>query len=179
MQPRDLPTPRLWRVRRVFWLLLAGSMLVTLVPPAFVLWRASVQPLAARACLWPPAPQTLAPIYVYVSLSNPADRTDVHGPWAQLVVHWDMATMSMGTHTVTLHGPSAGTAAANASGGADMFVIALRPTMIGPWWARLSLQTPGRPTWTSEIRFMVGPPSGASIAQAAPARDPCAAAGTV
>jgi hypothetical protein len=179
VEPQTPPTPRFLRVRPAFWLLLTGSVLLTLLAPAFVLWRASALPLAARACLWPDTPRAGVPAYMLVTLTNPRDRSAVHGSWAQLVVNWDMTTMPMGTRAVVMHGgPSTDSAAPAQADDSRVFVIPLRLSMSGPWWARVSLQTPGRPTWVSELRFMVGPPGSASAGQSTLSRAPCAAAST-
>jgi hypothetical protein len=178
VEPQDLRAPRPWRVRPAFWMLLIASVLSTLLAPAFVLWRASALPLAARACLWPSVPRDGSPAFVLVTLTNPRDRSAVHGPWAQLVVNWDMTTMPMGTRAVVMHGPSTESAAPTQADASRVFVIPLRLSMSGPWWARVSLQTPGRPTWVSELRFMVGPQGSASAGQSTLPRAPCATAST-
>jgi hypothetical protein len=168
----DLNTPQPWRVRPAIWLLMCGSIILTLLAPTVVLWRDSALPLAARACLWPAVPRFGAPAYVVVTFSNDRDRTAVNGPWAQLVIHWDMATMPMRTRQVVLHGPSSQSSPAQATH-TDAFVVPLQPTMVGAWWARISLQTPGRPTWSSELRFMVSLKEGGASAGRAPPPDAC------
>jgi hypothetical protein len=169
----DYIAPRPWRVRPEIWALLASSVLLTVLAPGVVVWRAGALPLAARACLWPAAPQNDTPAYLFVTFANPRDRSAVHGPWSQLVVHWDMTTMPMGTHTVVLHGPTSASAASAHAAATEAFMVPLQPTMSGTWWARVTLQTPGRPMWSSELHFAVGLPGGSS-SSAMPPRDPCA-----
>jgi hypothetical protein len=174
MYPPDVRVPRFARVRPVFWALLSASVLLTLLVPALVLWRASAMPLAARACLWPAVPHYESPAYVVVTLANPRDRTAMHGPWAQLMVNWDMTTMPMGTRSQVVNGASHNGAVPSGANDTHRYAIPLQLTMVGPWWARISLQTPGRPTWSSLLRFTVGPPGGASAGPPSPPVNTCA-----
>lgn len=159
MEPQNIPLPRFWRVRPAIWLLLTGSVLLTVVAPAFVLWHASASPLAARAYLWPATPRAGDRAYVVVNLTDPRDRTAVNGPWAQVLVNWDMATMPMGTRAVVLHGPTDADRTVPLGEQAGTYAIPLQLTMTGPWWAQISLRTPGRPAWSTTLRFLVREPA--------------------
>jgi hypothetical protein len=142
-------TLRFEQVHGVYWALLAGALLLALAAPMATLWRTGASPLHARACLWPSAPHADAPTYLFVALSDAADRTAVQGPWAEVKVSWDMTTMRMGTPPVAVHGPL------QQGDRAGLFAIPLRLTMVGPWWIHVTLRTPGRPVWQTALQAFV------------------------
>jgi hypothetical protein len=168
----DLATWRFGRVRRVYWALLAGTLLAALAIPSLYVWRAASSSLAAHACIWPAAPRADEPAHLVVSLPDPIDRAAVQGPWAQVVAKWDMVTMGMGTHQSAVPGQS---------GRGGTFTIPLPLDMPGPWWVQVVLHTPGRPEWHTRLQVAVQP-SGAQAATSQPAngvgsRDGCLTSG--
>ncbi len=171
MTPQDRHAlPGFGQVRPRIWLLLIVTLMVALALPVFSLWRAAFSPIQAEVCLWPPTPQARETTQVVVSLPDANDRNAVEGSWAHLQVAWDMETMSMGVHPLTLSGDE---------GHAGIFSIPLQMDMAGPWWIDLTLQTPGRPDWHTHFQVTVAPPGGtASPMLAQPGRGalaPCRA----
>lgn len=150
------------RVRARIWALLAGTLMLALLLPLMILWHASAMPLRAQACVWPAAPRTDTATYLIVALNDPADRTAVDGPWAEVHISWDMTVMAMSEHPVVAHGSPQET------GDTASFAVPLRLDMAGPWRIDVELQTPGRPAWQSAVQVTVLPPiAGAtSIAEA-------------
>lgn len=145
MTQGTLSAPPFWgHVRRRFWVLLAGALLLTLALPLGTLWRAAASPLRAQACLWSQPSQSKGAMQLFVTLPDANDRADVDGPWARVVVQWDMVTMPMGTH----HNETPGSAAQ-----AGSFAVPLVLDMAGPWWIDVRLQTPGRPEWHTRLFF--------------------------
>jgi hypothetical protein len=167
-----MATRRLGQVRRVYWVVLAGALLVALAVPGARLWRAASSALTAQACVWPSSPHAGGTAQLIVSVPEPTDRAAVQGPWAHVVAEWDMVTMTMGTQVLTVPG---------SSHSAGTFAVPLHLTMAGPWWARITLQTPGRPVWHAQVRFTVLPAAGSSPASiglaAMTAGDPCVSSG--
>ena len=171
-------TLRFEQVRGVYWALLAGALLLALAAPMVTLWRTAASPLHAQACLWPSAPHADALTFLFVALSDTADRTAVQGPWAEVLVNWDMTTMRMGTRPVVVHGPP------EQVDHAGLFAIPLRLTMVGTWWIHITLRTPGRPVWQTALQALVLNPQAvgepvASDRTAPPRavlRQPCASA---
>jgi len=131
-------------IRRRFWALLAGVFLLTLALPLVTLWRAAASPLRVQTCLWPQSVQSSGVVQLVVRLPDANDRADVDGPWARVLVQWDMVTMQMGTR----HNQAPGSAAQ-----AGSFVVPLVFDMAGPWWIDVRLQTPGRPEWHTRLFF--------------------------
>jgi hypothetical protein len=147
MTSQHYPTlSRFERVRLRVWFLLLGSLLVASAMPLLTLWHAASSPLTAQVCL---ASQTRETVQLVVSMPDATDRDAVAGPWAHLHVVWDMVTMPMSTRPIDL----AGTAAQSGT-----FAVPLQVPMPGPWWADLTLQTPGRPDWHTHIHFTVASP---------------------
>jgi hypothetical protein len=149
--------PRFAHVRRTFWALLGGAVLLALLAPGVILWHAASTRLQAQTCLWPPSPRAGEPERLFVVLYDTSDRAAMQGPWAQVVVTWDMVSMPMGTHPLAVPGQR---------GNAGVFSVPLRLDMGGQWWAHIVLQTPGRPVWEASLQFMVLPagPSGSDAA---------------
>jgi hypothetical protein len=145
-------------VRRSIWLLLAGSLLLSLAVPAWRLWHDASSRLVAQVSLMPAAPQVGQPAQLVVTLPDEGDRVAVHGPWATLAASWDMVTMSMGARRAALAGPSL------ASTSAPAFKVPLALDMAGLWVARVSLTTPGRPSWQTSLRFSVLPATASAAA---------------
>jgi hypothetical protein len=145
MHPLGQP---LGQVRRAFWALLIGALLLAMTPPAITLWHAASSALAVRACVWPAAPQARSTARVLVDVLDPADRMALQGPWAQITVEWDMETMSMGREHAAVPGQA---------GGQGEFAVPLALAMAGPWWVHVSVSTPGRPKWQALMRFRVMP----------------------
>jgi hypothetical protein len=155
MAAHHQPPPfRFERVRPGVWLLLIGSLLVALAMPLLTLWHAASSPLKAQVCLDPQTPET---VRLVVSVPDATDRDAVAGPWAHLHVEWDMMTMPMPTRPIDLDGTAAQ---------AGTFAVPLQVPMPGPWWADLTLQTPGRPDWHTRIHFTVT--SGRGLPQSTP-----------
>jgi len=159
LQDHSSVLPRFGHVRRIVWSFLMVSLLVALALPLLTLWHASVSPLTALVCLWPPTPQVSETVRLVVSVPNAADRDAVAGPWAHLHVAWDMVAMPMNTRPLEL----AGTA-----GQAGTFAVLLQVDMPGSWWVDLTLQTPGRPDWHSRVHFTVASLEGASQTRPTP-----------
>lgn len=168
--PRGDASLRFGQVRTTFWLLLAGAVLLALAVPGLTLWRSASSPLGAAARLWPATPRAHTPTYVLVTVTDPADRTAVQGPWAQVVVLADMPAMAMGMLPRVVHGPS------DSAHPVTTFAIPLRLDMVGPWRIHVALQTPGRPTWRSELQVTVLPPQPAAAAPPSAAAPPGGAA---
>jgi hypothetical protein len=143
-------------------MVLVGVLLVAIAAPTFTLLRAGSSALAAHACIWPQAPRAGEAARLVVSLSEPADRAAIQGPWAQVAAQWDMVNMRMGTRQIAVPGLAAH---------ADAVTLPLRLDMPGPWWVRVTLRTPGRPVWQTRLRVIVAPPgaTGTGAASSAPA----------
>jgi hypothetical protein len=133
------------------WLFLIGSLLVALSLPLLTLWYAAHSPLTAQVCLWPPSPQAHETVRLVVSVPNATDRDAVAGPWAHLHVAWNMVTMPMDTRPLDL----AGTAEQEGT-----FSVPLQMDMAGTWLVELTLQTPGRPAWQTQVEFTVASSGG-------------------
>jgi hypothetical protein len=136
------------QVRGVFWGLLIVSLVLAMAGPTAVLLRAASTTLEVRACLWPPNPRAESIAFVVVAALDTTDRTALHGPWAQIGADWDMMAMSMGRQHTAIPGPS---------GSNGVFSVPLLLSMAGSWWARISVRTPGRPTWQAQLEFSVLP----------------------
>jgi hypothetical protein len=140
--------PPFGQVRRAFWALLIVALVLATAVPTALLLRAASTALQVRACLWPPAPHAQSTVYVVVTALDVTDRTALHGPWAQVAADWDMLTMAMGRRHAARSGPSADH---------DTLAVPLVLSMAGPWWAQVRVQTPGRPTWQTQLAFSVLP----------------------
>lgn len=166
MIQETLPTPPfMGHVRRRFWVLLVGALVLTLALPLVTLWRDAASPLRAQACLWPQSSQSRGAVQLFVTLPDATDRADVDGPWARVMVQWDMITMPMGTR----HHEEPGSTAQ-----AGSFAVPLVLDMAGPWWIDVRLQTPGRPEWHTRLLFNflssgTLPQSSVAASQATPA----------
>ncbi|MFI5272251.1 MAG: hypothetical protein ACHQ4H_04360 [Ktedonobacterales bacterium] len=136
------------QVRRVYWLVLAGALLLALLLPAATLWHAATSTLQARACVVPAMPRAGQAAWIVVAPTNATDRTAVDGPWAQVITRWDMVTMQMGPLHQRIPGSRANDGA---------FAIPLQLNMAGQWWAQIALSTPGRPSWQQTVEFSVLP----------------------
>lgn len=145
MTQGTLPTPLFFlHVRRRFWVLLAGALLLTLALPLVTLWRDASSPLRVQTCLWPQPSQSNGAVQLFVTLPDASDQAAVAGPWARVVVQWDMVTMAMGTR----HNETPGSTIQSGS-----FAVPLKLDMAGPWWIDVRLQTPGRPEWHTRLLF--------------------------
>lgn len=153
--PHHPSAPRFGQVRWIVWALLAGSLLVALSMPLLTLWDAAHAPLTAHVCFWPPHPQAREPVQLIVSVPDATDRDAVAGPWAHLHVAWDMVTMPMATRPITLEGTAEQ---------AGRFSVPLHVDMAGLWRADLTLQTPGRPAWQTQVQFTVATAGSVSAA---------------
>jgi hypothetical protein len=122
--------------------------------PAVNLLQAATSSLRVSACIWPPTPLGGVTTHVLVDVLNTADRTAIHGPWAQIEADWDMATMSMGTQHARLPGEVAR---------GNVVSLPLTLTMAGPWWADVVIHTPGRPVWQARLSFTVAASTTATL----------------
>jgi hypothetical protein len=129
------------RPRALVLSVFAFALLIALIAPLAQLWRASVTPLDAQACVWPRAPLVGQPAQIVVTLPTGSDH--VASSWTRAVAEWDMVSMRMGVRRATGAPPSAQAAIA----------IPLALDMAGIWNARVLLQTPGRPDWTATLTF--------------------------
>jgi hypothetical protein len=134
------------RVHRIYWLVLTATLLVALLLPTVTLWHAASATLQVRACLWPAVPRLGQPTQLLVTPLNASDRTALQGPWAHAVVNRDMLDMPMETQPVDVHGHAKDTLA---------FSIPLTFEMAGKWWIHVSVQTPGRPPWQTQLQTTV------------------------
>ena len=134
------------RVRRIYWVTLTAALFVSLLLPTMALWHAANASLHVQACLWPAVPHRGQPAQLLVTPLNATDRTALQGPWAHAVVDWNMADMAMATHPVDVQG-DADTRSA--------FSIPLTLDMAGTWWIRVTLHTPGRPFWQTQLHVTV------------------------
>src|SRR5258706_289084 len=134
------------RVRRIYWLVLTATLLVALLLRAVTLWHSATSTLQVRACLWPDVPRLGQPAQLLVTPLNATDRTALQGPWAHAVVNRDMLDMPMVTHPVDVHGHAKDALA---------FSIPLTFEMAGKWWIHVSVQTPGRPPWQTQLQTTV------------------------
>jgi hypothetical protein len=129
------------RPRALILSVFALALLIALIAPLAQLWRASVTPLDAQACVWPRAPLVGQPAQIVVTL--PVGSDHVASSWTRAVAEWDMISMRMGARRATA-APSSAQAA---------IAIPLALDMAGTWNARVLLQTPGRPDWTATLTF--------------------------
>ena len=84
-----LRRPRAWIVG-VF----ALALLIALLAPLAQLWRASVTPLDARACVWPRVPLVGQPAQIVVALPTGVEQSASQATRA--IAEWDMANMQIG-----------------------------------------------------------------------------------
>ena len=138
--------PLLRRPRALILSVFALALLVALIAPLAQLWRASMTPLDAQACLWPRVPLVGQPAQVVVTLPTGAERAA--GSWTRAIVEWDMVSMQMGIRRAT----TAPSSAQNA-GQQSAIAIPLALDMAGAWAAHVLLQAPGRPDWTATLTF--------------------------
>jgi hypothetical protein len=140
------PLPLLRRPRALILTGFALALLFALVAPLAQLWRASVTPLDAQACVWPRAPLVGQPAQVVVTL--PTGSAHAAGSWTRAVVEWDMVSMRMGVRRAI-------TASLSAQNARQQSAIALplELDMAGAWAAHVLLQAPGRPDWTATLTF--------------------------
>jgi hypothetical protein len=134
------------RPRALILTVFALALLFALAAPLAQLWRASVTPLDAQACVWPRVPLVGQPAQIVVTLPAGSDRAS--GSWARAIVEWDMVSMRMGVRRATSD-PS------SAQNGRQQSAIAipLALDMAGAWAARVLVQAPGRPDWTATLTF--------------------------
>ncbi len=135
-------------VRKTIWLIFCGALLLALAVPVATVLHQRWLTLQAHATVWPSQPQVGATAHLIVSLADTNDKAAVGGPWAQLLATWDMPEMAMSSHQATLQGTR------NRQG---TFIVPLQLTMAGRWSVRVSLQTPGRPTWYGTLNIVVSP----------------------
>ncbi len=142
----EVSIPLLRRPRRLILVFFALTLLFALVAPLAQLWRASVTPLDAQACVWPRVPLVGQPTQIVVML--PAGSDHVAGSWTRAVAEWDMVSMRMGVRRAAT-APSPAASAAQQSA----IIIPLALDMAGAWAAHVLVQSPGRPDWTSTLTF--------------------------
>jgi hypothetical protein len=141
------PLSLLRRPRALILMVFALALLFALAAPLAQLWRASVTPLDAQACVWPRAPMVGQPAHIMVTLPAGSDRAA--GSWTRAVVEWDMVGMRMGVRRAT-------TDPLSAQNGRQQSAIAipLALDMAGAWMARVLVQAPSRPDWTATLTFI-------------------------
>ncbi len=133
------------RPRALLWIVFVLALLFALLLPLVQLWRASVTPLEAQACLWHALPCRSA----RAGRGHAARRIRrAAGSWTRAVVEWDMVSMRMGIRRAT----TAPSSAQNA-GQQSAIAIPLALDMAGAWAAHVLLQAPGRPDWTATLTF--------------------------
>jgi hypothetical protein len=137
----ETATPLLRRPRALILSVFALALLIALLAPLAQLWRASVTPLDAQACVWPRAPLVGQPAQIMVTL--PAGSDHAASAWTRAAAEWDMVSMRMGVRRATAAPSSAQRAIA----------IPLALDMAGAWTARVVIQAPGRPDWISTLTF--------------------------
>jgi hypothetical protein len=142
-------------VRRIYWFTLSAALFVSLLLPIVTIWHTANASLHVQACLWPAAPHRGQPAQLLVTPLNATDRTALQGPWAHAVVDWNMADMTMATHPVDVQGHGADVVA---------FSIPLTLDMAGKWWIRVTLHTPGRPSWQTQLHVTVLDPGALPLA---------------
>jgi hypothetical protein len=135
------PVPLLRRPRALILSVFALALLFALIAPLAQLWRASVTPLDAQACVWPRTPLVGQPAQILVTLPVGSERAA--GSWTRAVAEWDMVSMRMGARRATTAPSSAQSA----------ITIPLALDMAGAWAARVLVQSPGRPDWTAALTF--------------------------
>jgi len=138
--------PFLRRPRALVFVVFALALLITLIAPLAQLWRASMTPLDAQACVWPRAPLVGQAAQIVVTL--PAESARAAGSWTRAIVEWDMVSMRMGVRRATT-APSS----AQDAGQQSAIAIPLALDMAGAWAAHVLLQAPGRPDWTATLNF--------------------------
>jgi hypothetical protein len=141
-------TLRFGRVRRTVWLALAAAVLLAALLPMLSLWRSSTVALAARGCVWPASPSVGQTANLYIVLDNSTDRAAAGGPWSHVSAQWDMMNMAMGAQQREVSG---------ARDDAEHFAVPLQLDMAGRWWIKVTLQTPGRPSWSDVLHVDVQP----------------------
>ena len=129
------------RPRALILSVFALALLIALIAPLAQLWRASMTPLDAQACVWPRAPLVGQPAQIVVTL--PAESARAAGSWTRAVVEWDMVSMRMGMRRTSTAPSSAQSA----------ITVPLAPDMAGAWVAHVLVQAPGRPDWTTTLPF--------------------------
>jgi hypothetical protein len=142
----SISLPLLRRPRALILGVFALAFLVALIAPLAQLWRASMTPLDAQACLWPRVPLVGQPAQIVVTL--PAESARAAGSWTRAMVEWDMVSMRMGVRRATTN-PSS-TPKGRQQGA---ITIPLALDMAGAWAAHVLLQAPGRPDWTATLTF--------------------------
>jgi hypothetical protein len=138
--------PLLRRPRALILSVFALALLIALIAPLAQLWRASVTPLDAQACVWPRVPLVGQPAQIVVTL--PTESTRAAGSCTRAVVEWDMESMRMGVRRATTAPP-----AAQNAGQQSAIAVPLALDMAGAWAAHVLLQAPGRPDWTATLTF--------------------------
>ncbi|HEY7022014.1 MAG TPA: hypothetical protein VH349_12920 [Ktedonobacterales bacterium] len=139
----QFPLPR--RPRTLLWVVFAVALLIALLAPLAQLWRAGVTPLDAQACVWPHAPLVGQPAQIVITL--PAGAGHTAGAWSHAAAEWDMVSMHMGMRRAST------TPSQEDTGQEYAITIPLALDMAGAWAARIVLQAPGRPDWTSTLTF--------------------------
>ena len=144
------------RVRVSVWLLCVFAVIFALAVPTIRLWHDANQPLQVRTYLVPAVARIGMVTHLVVEVDDPQDQAALAGSWAKLEVRWDMSGMPMDIQPATISGAKLA--------GKDGPAVAgtLLPSMVGPWWAHVTVQTPGRPTWQGVLQFGVLPNSSAT-----------------
>jgi hypothetical protein len=124
----------------------ALALLIALLAPLAQLWRASVTPLDAQACVWPRVPLVDQPAQIVVALPTGAEHSANQATRA--IAEWDMANMRMGVRRA-----SAGPSPTDSVDQRNLITIPLALDMAGVWIAHIKAQAPGRPDWASTLTF--------------------------
>jgi hypothetical protein len=140
------PLPLLRRPRALILSVFALALLFALIAPLAQLWRASVTPLDAQACVWPSAPLVGQPAQIVVTLPSASVRAA--DSWTRAVVEWDMVSMRMGVRRA-----STDSSPAQNESQQSAITIPIALDMAGAWAAHVLLQAPGRPDWTATLAF--------------------------
>jgi hypothetical protein len=142
-------------VRKGFWALLAAAVLLAVLVPTSILWRASSSELHLRACLWPAVASVGQTVHIFVVPLTEADRQAVAGPWAEFQITRDMIGMPMDTPALARAGRATTSQA---------FALPFALEMPGHWTVFVSVRTPARPFWQMRVPVTVMPPPSAGTA---------------
>lgn len=137
-------------VRKGFWALLAAAVLLAMLVPTSILWRASSSELRLRACLWPAMASVGQTVHIFVVPLTEADRQAVAGPWTEFQITRDMTGMPMDTPALARTGRTTSSQA---------FAVPFALEMPGHWTVSISVRTPARPFWQMRVPVTVVPPS--------------------
>ena len=173
----DDPVLPIFHVRPSVWACLACAILIAVLAPGVTFYRLWSQALTVSVCVLPSTPRSGEPVRLVVVPSSGSDQEDVMSPWTRVEAQWDMIAMEMGVQRLSIPGTAA-------RGGA--FLLPLSLTMPGLWRVDLSLDTPGRPVWQTQVTMWANPaaetknaPSGASSPASPPSQLLAACGATV